>query len=154
MDANEVVRGVDRSGFLPGLAEVAAPAQVFPAVRMLPEDDEIVVSAAQAQPSGERAGARRPAGLVAERRRFVDAPRGLPGPIVVEHQGCPAVYQVRVGVDVLVDPLGGVQMGALVFAEYNSNGCGNGLTGDQEECDGTDDAACPGQCQSDCTCPE
>jgi cysteine-rich repeat protein len=50
-------------------------------------------------------------------------------------------------------PLGGVQMGALVFAEYNTNRCGNGLAGDQEACDGTDDAACPGQCQSDCTCP-
>ncbi|MCH6562934.1 MAG: hypothetical protein IH800_11035, partial [Myxococcales bacterium] len=50
-------------------------------------------------------------------------------------------------------PFGGVQIGAVVFAEYNTNRCGNNVAGDQEDCDGTDDAACPGQCQSDCTCP-
>ncbi len=50
-------------------------------------------------------------------------------------------------------PLGGVQLGALVFVEYNTNRCGNNVAGDQEACDGTDDQACPGQCQADCTCP-
>jgi hypothetical protein len=32
--------------------------------------------------------------------------------------------------------------------------CGdNAVNRQDEQCDGTDDAACPGQCQSDCTCP-
>jgi hypothetical protein len=30
--------------------------------------------------------------------------------------------------------------------------CGNNLRGDTEECDGTDDTACPGVCQPDCAC--
>lgn len=30
--------------------------------------------------------------------------------------------------------------------------CGNGVLEAGEACDGTDDAACPGQCQADCTC--
>src|SRR5206468_1327590 len=30
--------------------------------------------------------------------------------------------------------------------------CGNGLREGSESCDGTDDVACPGQCQLDCTC--
>lgn len=31
--------------------------------------------------------------------------------------------------------------------------CGNDDRETDEECDGTDDAACPGECQVDCTCP-
>jgi hypothetical protein len=31
-------------------------------------------------------------------------------------------------------------------------GCGNGVQEGTEECDGTDDDACPGNCQPDCTC--
>ncbi len=31
--------------------------------------------------------------------------------------------------------------------------CGDDIAGGSEECDGLDDAACPGQCQLDCTCP-
>ena len=31
--------------------------------------------------------------------------------------------------------------------------CGDNLREGSEECDGTDDAACPGECQFDCTCP-
>ena len=31
--------------------------------------------------------------------------------------------------------------------------CGNDVEERGEDCDGTDDAACPGQCQVDCTCP-
>ena len=31
--------------------------------------------------------------------------------------------------------------------------CGNNSREGAEECDGTDNAACPGMCQSDCTCP-
>ena len=31
--------------------------------------------------------------------------------------------------------------------------CGNDIREGTEICDGTDAAACPGQCQSDCTCP-
>lgn len=31
--------------------------------------------------------------------------------------------------------------------------CGNSVLEGTEECDGADDAACPGQCQLDCTCP-
>jgi Tol biopolymer transport system component len=31
--------------------------------------------------------------------------------------------------------------------------CGNGVREGSEECDGTDDSACPGQCRADCTCP-
>ena len=31
--------------------------------------------------------------------------------------------------------------------------CGDNLAEAGEECDGTDDAACPGQCQANCTCP-
>jgi hypothetical protein len=30
--------------------------------------------------------------------------------------------------------------------------CGNNATEGEEECDGTDDLACPGECQIDCTC--
>ena len=30
--------------------------------------------------------------------------------------------------------------------------CGNNFLEAGEECDGTDDAVCPGQCQADCTC--
>ena len=30
--------------------------------------------------------------------------------------------------------------------------CGNDIKEGLEECDGTDDTACPGQCQADCTC--
>jgi cysteine-rich repeat protein len=47
----------------------------------------------------------------------------------------------------------GVQIGALVSAEHSTNRCGNNVAGDQEQCDGTDDSACPGLCQADCTCP-
>lgn len=32
-------------------------------------------------------------------------------------------------------------------------GCGNSVLEGSEECDGSDDSACPAQCQSDCTCP-
>lgn len=31
--------------------------------------------------------------------------------------------------------------------------CGNNLLESWEECDGLDDLACPGECQTDCTCP-
>jgi len=31
--------------------------------------------------------------------------------------------------------------------------CGNDIQEGQEQCDGSDDAFCPGSCQSDCTCP-
>ena len=31
--------------------------------------------------------------------------------------------------------------------------CGDNATDGSEECDGTDDVACPGQCLSNCTCP-
>ncbi len=31
--------------------------------------------------------------------------------------------------------------------------CGDGTRNGSEECDGGDDATCPGQCQPDCTCP-
>ena len=31
--------------------------------------------------------------------------------------------------------------------------CGNNIQEGTEQCDGTDDAACPGLCQTDCTCP-
>ncbi len=31
--------------------------------------------------------------------------------------------------------------------------CGDGQVDGNEECDGADDAACPGSCRSDCTCP-
>jgi hypothetical protein len=31
--------------------------------------------------------------------------------------------------------------------------CGDGVSAAGEECDGTDDTACPGACQADCTCP-
>jgi hypothetical protein len=31
--------------------------------------------------------------------------------------------------------------------------CGDGVSEADEQCDGTDAAACPGACQSDCTCP-
>ena len=30
--------------------------------------------------------------------------------------------------------------------------CGNDIREGDEQCDGTDDAACPGNCQPDCTC--
>ncbi len=33
------------------------------------------------------------------------------------------------------------------------SGCGDGIVQAGEECDGDADAACPGLCQSDCTCP-
>jgi hypothetical protein len=33
------------------------------------------------------------------------------------------------------------------------NTCGDSIQDPGEECDGTDDAACPGECQVDCTCP-
>jgi len=33
------------------------------------------------------------------------------------------------------------------------NTCGDGTLDPGEECDGIDDVACPGECQSDCTCP-
>lgn len=39
-------------------------------------------------------------------------------------------------------------MGSLVCSD-----CGNNTREGIEECDGTDDAACPGSCNSDCTCP-
>jgi len=32
-------------------------------------------------------------------------------------------------------------------------GCGNNVKEGSEQCDGTDDAACPGNCHADCTCP-
>jgi hypothetical protein len=32
-------------------------------------------------------------------------------------------------------------------------GCGNGVREGIEECDGADDADCPGECQANCTCP-
>ena len=51
------------------------------------------------------------------------------------------------------DPTSGIQIGALVFAVYSANRCGNNVVGDQEACDGTDDTACPDQCQPDCSCP-
>jgi hypothetical protein len=50
-------------------------------------------------------------------------------------------------------PTGGIQVGALVEITLDTNRCGNNVAGDQEQCDGTDDAVCPGQCQADCTCP-
>jgi hypothetical protein len=31
--------------------------------------------------------------------------------------------------------------------------CGNDVVDEAEECDGSDDAACPGQCQTNCSCP-
>jgi hypothetical protein len=31
--------------------------------------------------------------------------------------------------------------------------CGDGVSDTGEQCDGTDAAACPGACESDCTCP-
>jgi len=31
--------------------------------------------------------------------------------------------------------------------------CGNNVREGAEECDGTDDAACPGQCNPNCKCP-
>ncbi len=39
------------------------------------------------------------------------------------------------------------------LANASCGECGNGVTEPWEECDGTDDSACPGACQSDCTCP-
>jgi cysteine-rich repeat protein len=50
-------------------------------------------------------------------------------------------------------PVGGVQIGALVEFTHDTNPCGNNVAGDSEQCDGIDDAACPGQCQADCACP-
>ena len=32
--------------------------------------------------------------------------------------------------------------------------CGNNVAEGAEECDGTDDAACPGECQTNCQCPQ
>jgi hypothetical protein len=32
--------------------------------------------------------------------------------------------------------------------------CGNNMVDPGEECDGTDDSACPGECQDNCKCPE
>ena len=43
-----------------------------------------------------------------------------------------------------------VDMG--VFETPAAPVCGNNVTETGETCDGTDDAACPGQCQIDCTC--
>ncbi len=51
------------------------------------------------------------------------------------------------------DPAAGVQVGNLVTLEPSTNRCGNDIAGDQEECDGSDDASCPGQCQTNCSCP-
>ena len=31
--------------------------------------------------------------------------------------------------------------------------CGNNIREGTEQCDGTDDSACPGFCRPDCTCP-
>lgn len=39
----------------------------------------------------------------------------------------------------------------IFVAKYDT--CGNGSAGPDEECDGVDDAACPGSCLPDCTCP-
>jgi hypothetical protein len=50
-------------------------------------------------------------------------------------------------------PVGGIQIGSLVELTYDADPCGNNVAGDSEQCDGTDDAACPGQCQADCACP-
>ena len=36
---------------------------------------------------------------------------------------------------------------------HNTVECGNGILEGLEQCDGTDDAACPGQCTGFCTCP-
>ena len=37
-------------------------------------------------------------------------------------------------------------------ATATASSCGNGTVNPGEDCDGSDDAACPGLCQSDCTC--
>ena len=41
---------------------------------------------------------------------------------------------------------------AAAYPAECSQTCGNDLREDTEACDGTDDAACPGLCQPDCTC--
>ncbi len=61
--------------------------------------------------------------------------------------------QVSGCVPLFDDPAAGAQLGALVMLEPSTNRCGNDVAGDQEQCDGTDDASCPDQCQPDCTCP-
>jgi hypothetical protein len=38
-------------------------------------------------------------------------------------------------------------------APTTSPACGNGVRESDEQCDGEDDDACPGACQTDCTCP-
>ena len=43
---------------------------------------------------------------------------------------------------------------AQVSQNIDCNGvCGDGTVDPDEQCDGTDDSLCPGQCDPDCTCP-
>lgn len=42
---------------------------------------------------------------------------------------------------------------ALNWGVYCANNCGDNVTDPGEDCDGTDDVACPGLCSVDCYCP-
>ncbi len=56
-----------------------------------------------------------------------------------------------VGVE-LTPPDGGNPIGVACADVDTKGGCGDGVRQDPEQCDGTDDAACPGECTASCLC--
>ena len=60
---------------------------------------------------------------------------------------------VIVGARVPATDVGPVPFFGEACAVVDVLGCGDGVVQGSEQCDGGDDAACPGQCTSDCTCP-
>lgn len=94
--------------------------------------------------------------------KIVKAKDGL---LKVTGKGLPfAVPSGAATVHVVVN-LGGVNTYCMTFAGFGNGTtflvkdavagscCGNGSAAGGETCDGGDDNACPGFCQSDCTCP-
>ncbi len=60
---------------------------------------------------------------------------------------------VRLRWDFGKDGCTGIQGWYVDNVEVYSCPCGNGSVEGNEECDGADDASCPGKCRADCTCP-
>jgi Phytase len=77
---------------------------------------------------------------------------GFPGGMMAACDGCGSA--VPDAMDVVAWDRIAAAMGLAVCPNGRPPGCGDGMAeGSFEECDGADDAACPGLCADDCTCP-